>query len=262
MPMSPRLLRPIASRLTLPTDADARTYVLAVNSADGQPLEKPVVEAIDAFVLGCKSDGIWDAIKASCILAGARTLSGALTPLKGAAPQNNNFTDTDYNRETGLVGDGSTTYLDSNRAGNADGQDDCSLWAYVTENPAGSLNSIFGNTLSNANAGQVLLQSSSTGFTHRLKTSPSTLTAATGVDCLVGISRVAASEYTFRCDGTNNTISVASDGNISDNIRVFSRIGVQYGNHRLAIYGIGSAIDLATLEVRVSALITAIGAAI
>ena len=62
MPMSPRLLRPIASRLALPTDADARAYVLAVNAADGQPLEKPVVEAIDAFVVGCKADGIWSAI--------------------------------------------------------------------------------------------------------------------------------------------------------------------------------------------------------
>jgi hypothetical protein len=57
------------------------------------------------------------AIKASCILAGARTLAGALVPLAGAAPTNvGPFVSGDYNRKTGLVGDGSTKYLNSNRA--------------------------------------------------------------------------------------------------------------------------------------------------
>jgi hypothetical protein len=69
------------------------------------------------FVNGCKADGIWNAIKASCILAGARTLNGALVPLVGTAPTNFNFVDWCYNRKTGLVGDGSTKYLDSNRGG-------------------------------------------------------------------------------------------------------------------------------------------------
>ena len=114
MPMSPRLLRPRASGLVLPSDADARAYVVAVNTADGQPLEAPVVQAIDAFVIGCKADGIWSAIKASCILMGARTLSGALTPLVGPAPTNNGpFVSADYNRKTGLVGNGTTKYLES-----------------------------------------------------------------------------------------------------------------------------------------------------
>jgi hypothetical protein len=73
-------------------------------------------------VIGCKQDGIWTAIKASCILAGARTLTGALVPLAGTAPTNFNFVDADYNRKTGLVGNGSNKYLNSNRAGNADPQ--------------------------------------------------------------------------------------------------------------------------------------------
>jgi hypothetical protein len=69
-------------------------------------LEIGVQSAYNDFVVGCKADGIWDAIKASCILAGARTLSGSLTPLKGAAPTNFNFVSGDYNRKTGLVGNG------------------------------------------------------------------------------------------------------------------------------------------------------------
>ena len=104
------------------TDADAIAYVNAVEAADGQLLEFAVGKAINDFVVGCKLDNTWPAIKASCILAGARTLTGALVPLVGTAPTNNNFASGDYNRKTGLVGNGSTKYLDSNRNNNADPQ--------------------------------------------------------------------------------------------------------------------------------------------
>jgi hypothetical protein len=73
------------------TDPDAGAYIAAVEAADGQLLEFGVGKAINDFVVGCKQDKIWDAIKASCILAGARTLTGALTPLVGTAPTNFNF---------------------------------------------------------------------------------------------------------------------------------------------------------------------------
>jgi hypothetical protein len=63
-----------------PMDTDAAAYITAVETADDQTLEEKTKIAIDNFVLGCKADGIWTAIKASCILAGARTLNGALVP--------------------------------------------------------------------------------------------------------------------------------------------------------------------------------------
>jgi hypothetical protein len=50
----------------------------------------------------------------------------------GTAPTNFNFVSGDYNRKTGLVGDGSTKYLDSNRAGNADPQNSFHLSTYST----------------------------------------------------------------------------------------------------------------------------------
>jgi len=84
-------------------DADASTYIEAVEVADGQALETGVRYAINDFVIGCKQDGIWDAIKASCIMAGARTLDGALVPLVGTAPTNYNFVAGDYNRELSLI---------------------------------------------------------------------------------------------------------------------------------------------------------------
>jgi hypothetical protein len=105
-------------------DADASAYILAVEAADeiASPgigaLEPATRSAINKFVVGCKADGIWTAIKASCILSGARTLAGALVPLAGTAPTNFNFVSGDYNRKTGL-GDASNTtkYLNSNRTG-------------------------------------------------------------------------------------------------------------------------------------------------
>ena len=69
-------------------DPDAAVYVAAVEAADGQSLETATKVAIHSFVKGCKADGIWPSIKASCILAGARTLTGALIPLAGTAPTN------------------------------------------------------------------------------------------------------------------------------------------------------------------------------
>lgn len=46
-------------------DVDAQAYITAVDAADGQALETGVRDAINAFVVGCKADGIWAAIKAS-----------------------------------------------------------------------------------------------------------------------------------------------------------------------------------------------------
>lgn len=92
-------------------DPDARNYILRVEAADGQRLESQVRGAINAFVLGCKADGIWTSLVASCIMAGARTVAGAITPLVGVAPTNNNFVSGDYSRTLGLLGNGTDKYL-------------------------------------------------------------------------------------------------------------------------------------------------------
>jgi hypothetical protein len=76
----------------------------------------------------CKADGTFSAIKAACLLCGARTLAGALVPLVGTAPTNvaDGFVSGDYTRggaTPGLKGDG-TSYLDSGRAGDDDPLED------------------------------------------------------------------------------------------------------------------------------------------
>lgn len=113
-------------------DVDAYDYISRVQIADQEDLEFAVQISINKFITGCKVDGIWDAIKSSCILAAAKTLSGALVPLKGTAPTNYNFISGDYNRVSGLKGDGFSKYLDSNRPSNAGIWNNKHISVYVT----------------------------------------------------------------------------------------------------------------------------------
>jgi hypothetical protein len=100
-------------------DPDAAAYITNVEAADtaaGQSggLETATKVAIHSFVKGCKADGIWPAIKASCILAGARTLPGALVPLVGTAPTRQGTEGGwNYDRKIGLTGNGTDNYLNS-----------------------------------------------------------------------------------------------------------------------------------------------------
>lgn len=96
---------------SLPIDPEASAYLSAVEAADGRALETPVRAAVNRFVLECKSDGIWSALKESTILCGARTLAGALTPLTGSALTNQNFVSADYSRSQGMRGGSSKQFL-------------------------------------------------------------------------------------------------------------------------------------------------------
>jgi hypothetical protein len=241
-------------------DADANTYLLAVESADGQELESGVISAVESFITGCKSDGIWTALKASCILAGARTLSGALIPLVGTAPTNANFVSGDYNRETGLLGNGSTKYLNSNRAGNADPQDNVHQAIYLMAAPSITASrSIIGINISP----QTFLSSgTSANLGSRCRTSG---TYANGSSTSVGFkgqARNVAASYLLRVGGANSTRATPSSGNPSANHFVFSTGASGSFDGRLSFYSIGENLNLAALDTRVSTLMTAIAAAI
>ena len=253
MPMSPRLLRPIASRSLV--DADATAYLSAVQTADGQALEPAVRNAITAFVVGCKQDGVWSAIKASCLLMGARTLSGALTPLVGTAPTNNNFVAGDYNRKTGLLGNGSTKYLDSNRNNNADPQNSNHNAAYVSFVGTGV---VIG---SQAQAGV----NGSNSLSHAASRSRNTSFASRDLtqSGFCGTSRSNAGSYQVRVNASAFTEAISSQAPDNTNIGVLAfGNAAAYGTHRVSFYSIGESLTLSLLDTRVSALYTAIGAAI
>ena len=242
-------------------DPDARDYIRRVAAADGQPLEPLVQRAIEAFVRGCKSDGIWNAIKASCILAGARTLSGALVPLVGAAPTNNNFVAGDYNRETGLAGNGSTKYLDSNRAGNSDPQNSYHI-AAAWSNPGTSVPAAISDRQPTGTTVDAAQTTFIGGVQATSRNSNGTIRAATS-NSLSGISRSGINEWSVRAGGQTYLESSASTGVSSNTVKIFARGDVSFfSNGVCTFYSIGESLNLALLDARVTTLINAIGAAI
>ena len=104
------------SLLLAPTyDPDAQAYITAVEAADGQALESGVRDAVNTLVLALKTNSLWTPALQLLLPSGARTLTGALVPLKGAAPTNNGFVSGDYSRKLGLGQTNNTTkWLNSN----------------------------------------------------------------------------------------------------------------------------------------------------
>jgi len=253
-------------------DADAQAYITAVEAADTQALEVGVKDAINAFIVGCKADGIWTAIKASCILAGARTLSGALVPLVGAAPTKNGTEgDWNYNRETGLKGNTTNNYLDSNRANNADPQDNAHMSCYVTELASIALTVYMGAVRTSPTpviVSQILDNNGPLLFS--LNNGTTTATARTGkgntILGLFGINRASSASVTTYAESTAASVNILSNGTLSFNHYIFCRnlngSPATFGNRRLAFYSIGESLDLALLDTRVTTLINAIAAAI
>jgi hypothetical protein len=258
-----------------PMDPDAATYITAVETTDGQALEERTKIAIDNFVLGCKADGIWSAIKASCILAGARTLAGALVPLVGTAPTNpfvnpadeslgRLFVSGDYNRKTGLLGDGTTKYLDANRNNNVEPPTSKHLMVFQTEASTTVVNR---QALGGANAsGGSVLRTSTTNRVYRVNSSAQyNVPDLTFVYGAWGASRNNDTEISVRYAKSSTIVANASAVTPnSSTIFVFAQVdapATAFFNGRIAFYSIGESLDLALLDARVTDLITAIGAA-
>ena len=240
-------------------DEDAGNYIQAVETADAQALEPATRKAINNFVIGCKQDGVWSAIKASCILAGARTLSGALVPLAGTAPTNTNFVSGDYNRKTGLLGNGSGKYLTSNRNNDADPQNSkhISLWQATGGNNCASMGG-------KANDASAYIDTGGTGFRPKINNnSAASFSPAPQANTFLGASRGAASFFNYRFNGRSGTVSAGSSTPASHTTFVFARRNAAsnfaegFTTGRIAFYSIGESLDLALLDARVTDLINA-----
>jgi hypothetical protein len=222
-----------------------------------------LANAINSFVKGCKTDGTWDAIKACCIMAAWDGLDGALYPLKGPAPTNFNFVSGDYNRETGLVGNGSTKRIDSNRNANIDPLNSHHLSIYVT---TATSPGIYMSGESSGNRNGIYANGASIGVPIRSGPAlPGTGIATTSTG-LIAASRVSASTINARVAGVNVSIANVSVTKPNQSINVYcqnvSGSTSDFTNGRLSFYSIGESLDLALLDNRVSTLMTDIGAAI
>jgi hypothetical protein len=230
-------------------------------------LETGVKTAITDFILGCKQDGTWSAIKASCILAGARTLSGALVPLVGTAPTNFNFVSGDYDRKTGLVGNGSTKYLDSNRANNADPQNSQHAGVFFSDQGTSAFGIYIGVFHSPETGSTYFYRNSGSEVLHVSRRSGAeTLTTRTiPNNSYMGVSRSSGTSYNFRMAGATDSVTATSGAPAAGNLHVF-RLNRSsnnlYMNARMTFYSIGEALDLALLNTRITALMSALATAI
>jgi hypothetical protein len=242
-------------------DPDATDYFARIVSA-GSTISSNNQAAVNAFIVGCKADGIWAAIKAACFLAGPDDLTGALVPLVGTAPTNvgGNFVSGDYNRTTGLLSDGSTKYLDSNRNNNADPQDNSHLSIYRTaagfdsgtQIIAGSAN-LLGRRVILFNATEINVRIS------ERTTNDSTPAIVTNQTGFIGGSRNLSASYTIRGNGANKTETKTSESPASSNIAIFALpAGTNHTRSRLSFYSIGESLDLAALDARLATYMSSI----
>jgi hypothetical protein len=257
-----------ASRRRYTFDPDALTYLAAVETADTQSLEPAVRVAIDQFVKGCKADGIWDAIKASCILAGARTLAGCLVSLKGTAPTNvgGNFVSGDYNRKTGLKGNGTTKHLDSNRNNNADPRNSHHLAVWVTEvdttesgNPA-----LIGAGVDSTGSSHIAYGLGIPAYLIRSRSNnPANGISASRATGLHAISRTSSTNINVLLPGFASSVSLNAQVPLDQTTYIFSRTtATPFWNGRNSFYSIGEAIDLSALNSRISTLMSDLNSAI
>ena len=250
--------------------------VVAADVAAGNTLglEVGVRDAYDVFIrdsinvgdLGTSGGVLSQAnsiIKAAPIMAGARTRAGARTPLVGPTPtEHGTAGGWNYNRRTGLQGNGTNNYWNSGRAGNADPRD--SQHAAVF----GSSLTIGGAILSDRSVVDGVPQTTLSIDYGTSRTGSISRGAAVAAGKVIrngfyGVSRSAASLWAERIAGISYTETTTSAGSSPNTFKVFVRGDVQFFNtSRLSFYSIGENLTLSTLDTRLTTLMAAIQAAI
>ena len=253
-------------------DIDARDYILRVEAADGQRLESQVRGAINAFVIGCKADGTWTSLVASCIMAGARTVAGAIVPLRGNAPTNNNFVAGDYSRTLGLLGNDSNKYLATGYNNNDTTnfpQNDSHISCYVsaTQTDAsgvlvGTQNTL-GGILNIAYSSQTQIFFRNRASTQRLfSAAPLGFQASTRNNSANFSSRATQSGGNI-ADSTTTAASAAPNSNLFGVFCGFSSTTAnQFSAARMSFYSIGKSLSIPNLDTRVTTLMSTLAGVI
>jgi hypothetical protein len=173
----------------------------------------------------------------------------------------------DYNRETGLVGDGSTKYLDSNHTATATSPTDYHQAAYLKDKP--TVGSAFVASDDISTQRYLLYFNTGADETRVISgTLPNAYLGGAGSleAGFKGVLRDNSSTFNARAASTTSTVSASSGTSTALTSFVFATnlngTASGYSNARLSFYSIGESLDLALLDNRVSTLMTDIGAAI
>lgn len=201
-------------------------------------------------------------IKAMCFMCGARTLSGCLVPVVGPAPTSFGFTEPRYNRKTGLLGDGASMYLNSNRNNNADPQDNKHIAVFSVGNWLPTVALGCGPVTNELGSTNIGFASTSAFARVNASFAPNTF-GPSSFSGFLGVSRSVANQYMARCDAITIPIGNVSVTPFAGDLFVFSTTGgAAPSSARISFYSIGESLDLAVLDARISALMATFATAI
>jgi hypothetical protein len=237
--------------------AETRAWVLAVEAADGARLENAVLSAMIDFANWRIPFG-----GHCCVMAGARTLNGALVPMIGTAPTGINLVSGDYNRINGIdMPD--TKYIQSNVNGNSLAQDSRHAYTYVTVSNfvnTGTFRILIG-TSTNLLGGMTGI---SVNAATNLRVNASSSQSAIGLVTTAGgygVNRNSSALFTSRAVSTTGSSGLVSISPGSGNFRVSDTAGFQ---GVFSLYSIGPDIgnSLTELNNRTVTLMAAIAAGV
>jgi hypothetical protein len=197
-------------------------------------------------------------------MAGARSVAGAIVPLRGNAPANVGFVSGDYSRKTGLLGDASSKYLTTAYFNSNFPTDNVHISCYVTQAPSLGANIQMFIGQSTGSGGRLWLRCLTTGtlsYKNRiLPTGGATIPNEGTTIGFKGHSRSSSNNTILRTSQSNTTNTTNSTSIIDGAIGVFhDGNSSQFSNARMSFYSLGTNIDLALLDTRITTLMTTLG---
>jgi hypothetical protein len=256
-----------------------RWFWAVQDTYDATTLEEAVKQTVNRFIIRCKKDGLWKCFTDCYLFIGPRTLNGVIKiGLYGSNPDewhiansvSTGFVTGDYNRETGIKGDGVTKWIRTERVNNTFITDNHHRAAWVTEVGTGP---IFAGGVNQIGSTYVDWVPGYGGIRHGFVTNQKTISgedALTSSGGFVGFSRSKTSSYDYIVPGASGTVYQQSQTPWLEPVEILGASidqtsnyqVVARGSHRIGFYSHGSALDLARLKQRVSQLITEMQAAI
>jgi hypothetical protein len=242
---------------------DGYNYIAIVEDQDGEPLEASVRGCAYGLIRDLKNAGLWNKFLTIVPTCMARTVFGAFIPLTGRFPiyGGSYFQVFNYNRVTGVMPKNTPAGIFTGFRNNEIPGDNNHLAAYVTKIRDVPIN-ISRNLLIGDEEGQNAFYISKPTFygsvdpddflvQNKGSGPQASVPPHWSQPSLVGMTRANSSNYTLRVANTDRTVSSfmlsQSEYSTYSQIKLFNS-GFGLSDFRVAIYSIGEALDLETLE--------------
>jgi hypothetical protein len=225
--------------------------------------QTPIAAYIDALV--ALGGSYWDDMPCHCLFAGVG-YAGTIVPLRDGmvVPTLVNFVSGDHNAVTGLKGDGSTKYVNTNRNNNAEAQNSQSLSVYIDTVHTSGTSGFYvdGGQAGSGASGLVRSGATPSNILFRSRNNGANTAPQGATTGFVGHSRAASTGYRARAGATNYDFTQSSQTPANATMGLFARgidfTPADYCDARLKSYHVGPALDLEVLEGLQNTLFTAI----